>query len=712
MSGRVKTRKNPFRNEGKPDIQNDREKEQLQKILGKKVSVDFVEWYRQDTAGRGYVIPFMKYSGPGNPTNIGKPVNEADSFARTHDLEYAHTSYLFSKGKITQEQHVKNTYDADLKFMQANGYNITSSLDPREQLSSVLGSGGIGIKMAFERLFGQQYPNTDAANTFKPHPVGENKLAEHMMSLLKKNLPVQNNTPSSEDDDIDLGGLENIFKKVSHMGVGEEPDQKRQKIDEGTSGGTADAPNSVEVQDVDMAQLTGTGKEQASGGASSDGMSVYMIERPMSLFGKKVSIYKKSHKFMTFGFAQRAINLTATPLQKNVVLTSYLAEVPWHIPALYLNPSEFALIPNGSRIKRVKIDVVYRGSTIQFQTNASSTELATLNQINDIAVAHGLNRTGWGQNAKYTSFDTTQPMIPTGVAKPQYDAITSVYRGMVRDYYGSNNDAAGDLFGDDIPKHQVGRQTFLYNYWINSARYGNQAATNDTFRQFGGWPCLAEKIQQMDGKTVVNQVVASSTYEPKMGMIKPPLNMQAHGLPFPAAGAAITVPGLGDMVAPRQSNITIATGAPTLSGQIISTTNELNNNVTTVAPNFDIYTPIEKSQYTKSGFWGVNDGHIQPSLHIGVQPVPALSSGSLLSENAQFNTWTDTRAYWEVVATMEVEENNPTAWPYASQANVPAGEVVMFNTPAGSRPAALVDPREDGATFAGLYTMSGSVLPN
>jgi hypothetical protein len=103
--------------------------------------------------------------------------------------------------------------------------------------------------------------------------------------------------------------------------------------------------------------------------------------------------------------------------------------------------------------------------------------------------------------------------------------------------------------------------------------------------------------------------------------------------------------------------------------------------------------------------------HIQPSIHIGVQPVPALSTAATLAEDAQFNNWTDTRAYWEVTATMNVTSKAPTAFPYAVNANVPAGDVIYWN-PTASRPAAIVDPQEDGATYAGLYTNLPAPITN
>jgi hypothetical protein len=477
--------------------------------------------------------------------------------------------------------------------------------------------------------------------------------------------------------------------------------------------------SNIQADDLQEAMgLTGTGLEQAkggggSGGASSEGKPVYHIEKPLSIFDSRVSVYRKSHKFMTFGLAPAVIS---PPPVTNpyTVLTSYLAEVPWHIPAFYLNQSEFDLLDPGSHVVELSVHVYYRGSTIQFKTAETATTLATLNQINDIAVAHALNKTGQGSNVNFTGFATgltpPQPMIPTSLNKPIYGPINN-YRGMVRDYYGANqSDITNFNPGGDIPKHQIGRQTFLYNYWAQTL-IGNATPALPNNLQLGGWPCLADKIQQIDGKTVVNQCVAKSTYKPRQGQLKAPLRTLGHGLPNPALGTTISVPCAGHIS--NAHNAQVATPAiPDSGGQKLTVTN-LNtaySNDTATDPVFDIYMPIEKSQIARSGYWGQADAHVQPSLHIGVQPIPALSTDSMIPSTSQFNNWTDTRAYWEVVAEMKVKEWQPTAYPYASAPNVPYGENVVFSTPAQT-PAVYINPRNDGATFAGLYTTTDPGFP-
>lgn len=449
--------------------------------------------------------------------------------------------------------------------------------------------------------------------------------------------------------------------------------------------------------------LTGTGQEiGAGGGGSSECLMEYHIERPLSDFGVRINTYRKSHKFMTFGLASAVISGSGT-YATDSWLTTYLAEIPWHIPAFYLNESEFNLLPNGSQCIEMTVQVIYRGSTIQFETGSTSSGLATLNQINDIAVANALNKTGWGSNVSFSSFNDSKPMIPTGISKPKYKAVAQKYRGMTNDYYGTNNDKSD--FKSFIPHHQLGRQCFLYNYFAISTRTATKTGTvADPTSLYGGWPALAEKIQQIDGKTCVNQVINVSTYKPKMGQLKQPLLHYGIGLPYPKQGEAMTIDVGGNLVTPRVLNASYQKNNE--SGDLFSCSESVEN-VNNKNLSYDIYTPIEKSQISRSGFWSDNMPHIQPSLHIGVQPVPALTTTALLAEDGVFNQWTDTRAYWEVVATMKVKEYNPTHLPYATTANVPQGDVIMQHS---NIPPYYSNASDEGATFQGLHKNSASTL--
>lgn len=472
-----------------------------------------------------------------------------------------------------------------------------------------------------------------------------------------------------------------------------------------STGGEAALPSSSASGSTSNMGLPGTAKEQADiGGDGASGM-VYYIERPFSKFENRLNVYRKTHKFMTFGLAPNIITVesgTAPSVVQNAWLTSFLAEVPWHIPALYMNQSEFNILDPGARCVKVELEVYYRGTTIQFQTATTTTNLATLNQINDIAVAHGLNRSGQGQNVSFTSFNSTQSMIPTGVTRPKYAAVGSSYRGMIEDYYGTDNGATN--FVNYIPHHQLGRQTFLYNYWAQSSIY-NVGTTNLAQVQFGGWPELQDKIQQIDGKTCVNTCVAKSVYEPKQGALKAPLRMFAHGLPLKLIdGNAQAIPVGGSLPRNRVAgySATVAGASDGVRSAIDESETDMSNAATNDVP-YTLYTPIEKSQCLRSGVWGEQIPHIQPSVHIGVQPVPALTTSATLTSSIEDGSWTDVRGYWEVVATMYTKEHNPTEYPYAQGSNVPFGEVIHTGL---AKPQLLLDPRNECATLGGLHSTS------
>lgn len=502
------------------------------------------------------------------------------------------------------------------------------------------------------------------------------------------------------------------IKRTADVSSSDLASQSNQSAKAGRIVGTVASLNSVAdstslLADAEM-PLTGTGAEQASGGASSDGQElVHYTSVPRSHFGDNISIYKKVHKVMTFGLAPNIIastNETQPDRAARAYLTTHLAQVPWELPALYMTPSEFQLLHPGAHCESVHIKITYRGSTIQFQTNQTVTNLATLNQINDITIGKALNKTGWGSNGRYTSFADGNPMVPTGVINATSAAIPGVYRGLLPDLYGSNNDEG--TFMQYIPHHQVGTHTFLYNHFLLTTR--TAAGTPSSTDLWGGWPCIAEKLEQMDGKTCVNTVVCEMEYKPKIAPLKIPLQPYFFGLPKPTMDTnnTIQIATNGNLVAGRVANVSVDSTAPTAplsDATLINNVSETEANLNTYGPDLaqtlTQYTYIEKSQWMRSGFWGQADCHVQPSCHIGIQPVPSLTTSALLTDNTGANQWTDCRGYWEIEATMVVKQHEPTAFPYAQYANVPLGSHLM-------KTSAIPPGNGNGALFAGLFTQT------
>lgn len=424
-----------------------------------------------------------------------------------------------------------------------------------------------------------------------------------------------------------------------------------------------------EVADVDM-PLVGTAMGQGGQGDGNTNaeMPLYRADQPFSNFGKKISTYKKVHRFLTFAIAHNWITqVVGTENQR--ILSTALSEIPVNKPFLYLSPSEFNLLPAGSHVKEIRITVVWRGVRIAFETAAADTTLATLNQIQNIQIAEGLNKTGWGLNQFYNSFDAVQSMKPTSVLAPSY-----VQYGP--EMYGNANATIENV----IPNHQLGFKMALYNYFCLITKK----------EAFGGCPPLQEYIEFIDGKTAMNQVVKKYSWKPALGPITTPLKHYRWGLP-----STVIVPHNGILQNARYSKIDVL---PTATGSSISNTESAVSTIPPTSGDFSYYDDIDKSQLYRQGPWGqFQDPKIQPSLHVGVQAIPALTTSVFFSP---INKWTDAQGDWEVIAEMDIIEYTPTKLPHATAANVPAGDQLFRTIPSNN----TIDS-DNRATYAGLYPM-------
>lgn len=68
-------------------------------------------------------------------------------------------------------------------------------------------------------------------------------------------------------------------------------------------------------------------------------------------------------------------------------------------------------------------------------------------------------------------------------------------------------------------------------------------------------------------------------------------------------------------------------------------------------------TPIEKSQYIKRGPFDISPTSLQPSLHVGVFPVPRLTTSDLKKKPEKF---TDVEVQWDVECEMKLSYNYGT----------------------------------------------------
>lgn len=396
------------------------------------------------------------------------------------------------------------------------------------------------------------------------------------------------------------------------------------------------------------------GNEDANAGMQGGPRGGELVKPSTDIFSK-VRFYRKVHRFLTFGIGYN--NITDSTDSTIIYLTTPLAYVPWDFLFMYINPSEFSLLPVGSSVKKVRCKIRPRNVRVAFGTNASDNNLATLNQNKDLLIAHGLNKEVDARNVRYTAFQTTptdQPMNPTALR----DWQVADYQTLSDEMYGTSANV-----GTVVPRHQVGYPQVLQNYM--SLRNANADLNPQD-----GWDCLQCYTNNFDADSAAGNIIAEYEYYPKVGIctvpptmairkIKPAtrtINRGSHVLSAQTTSVTLTNPGAG--VGPV--NVTATSDTTSATDRVF----------TALTNTFQL---LEKSQNFAQGLFSRDIPQVQPSLNIGVAPVPALSTDALTGSltNGQFQ---DTQAYWEVICEAEINTSFPTFRPLTTSNNVKEGD--------------------------------------
>ena len=138
------------------------------------------------------------------------------------------------------------------------------------------------------------------------------------------------------------------------------------------------------------------------------------VERPLSnRTDTFVRHYRKVHRFFTYGLSYEALetaHIRGGTLTDSFITTPF-AEIPWNRLFMYMNPSEYSLLPAGTRVTKCHVKITQRNVRVAFQTNNSGTGLATLNQNKNAVYADSLIQYGAGQNVHPSSFGVAnEPM--------------------------------------------------------------------------------------------------------------------------------------------------------------------------------------------------------------------------------------------------------------------------------------------------------------
>lgn len=487
------------------------------------------------------------------------------------------------------------------------------------------------------------------------------------------------------DFDDDQAGFSGTKKqKTDHQESGkrkleevEEEEEETQAKRPPTEADMTKLPGTGRNTDDDAAMDTGTplGKGGSSGGFATATGPITTVARPLNYSNSGGLVFEKVHRLLSYGLASVSIdhelNTNAATTSPIVLVTTSLMEIPWDRPFFYLSPGELDSLPKGSFVKSVHIEVVQRNPRVAFETAASGSGLATLNQNKFGIKAIGLNSLNGMRvtSRRYTAFNASEPMIPTTTTVSKYDDIDTAM-------YGQKQSSAS--FDKAIPSTCFMVPIHIPNYltcWNN----GHDLEITDG--QDTGWYSLAEHVTQFDMQATAGTKIIDASYKPSYAPLKEQTQYAEY---LRGQLGPVSASGIGGI----NFNAFTYTDGDTTKQVTKITINDLNSaansnpiedytTADTVKSGFTAgsrYRILERGQLSKTIDRGDNAKCMQPSIHVGISPVPKLTSTTNVITPIN---WTDVQAYYEIKATMHVGYNFPHHNTYQSEFNIEANEVKM-----------------------------------
>lgn len=474
------------------------------------------------------------------------------------------------------------------------------------------------------------------------------------------------------DDDIDLDFWEddndNGANDFTEAVMGPPP-AKKGKTNDGAS--TSGADSSSDAAGSAAPENAVASRGGASAGLAGDTQDTMPVPRPRFFRNENSFFFEQVFRCLTFGFASVCIE------NSNVAnMTTWLARVPWDRPFWYLSRAQYLMLPPGCYVHRVHMYIIARNVRVAFDVNATTSGLATLNQNKFGSYAIGLNKKIIGVDRRYNVADTA-PMVPTGFLA----AETTRYAGLDNALYGvANTDAAFLTGSGSVPAAVFGTPVALPYYYTPQSQAGTAAnGVADV-----GWQNFQGTFQDYDAGSVVGQKILDLEYKPHIAPLTPPLSTiwtQANATAGATTRTAATTNKNCD-VGPSFSNFASmpadGVGGPTVTQTIGrnlvvpangSGVGDLLEGLygSTLSNDTNRLSLIEKSQ--EAMFYGQcnQEQHAQPSVHIGVRAVPALTT---ITAQIQPTAFTDVQAYYEIHTSMEVRVGYPQYYSRAANRNI------------------------------------------
>ncbi|KAF0706068.1 Uncharacterized protein FWK35_00034453, partial [Aphis craccivora] len=334
-----------------------------------------------------------------------------------------------------------------------------------------------------------------------------------------------------------------------------------------------------------------------------------LIPRPINNEGGCKLVFRKNHTFISYGLAWVPIKHSN---DNNCVFgTTSLMCLPVDKPYFYINHSEYKMLPRGTYIKQLNVRIVMRNPRTEFETNASTTTLATLNQNKFACIASSLNKYTRGVNKTLSFSSQKSGMIPIA-AKNVEEAF---HKDIAKHMYGSSNNEPNI---EIMPASYCNMPLFYNNYYCMIA---NKALNNKV-----GWPKINEFITKLDASSVIGKTIFNYEYTPKVSYLAAPWNNR--------------IGGIFNNGEPSSKSFGVATMQRSDVNRISIINSEKNTEKHTTAELIELNATTFAKMFKNSD-----------SIHVGIYPVHKMTTttNSIIPQD-----FTDVECTWDIFTEMEV----------------------------------------------------------
>lgn len=497
------------------------------------------------------------------------------------------------------------------------GINVTQRprVEGRGDSRSRPSSASISFREWKARRRGESGPLIDGFNRQREQQEARN---DHML----------NTVVASELDDSERMEVEDIIRQAEGGSIsiadfddtdGAGPSNMntrgQKRGNDAGQGGSGAPPNPAEA--VGAATASGTGHNSQSDGGfdSAQGPESFLPKGGYKANGGTM-MFKKVHRMKSWAIPYWNL-ADATAFSGANLVTTPLAKIPWEYAFFYLSPEEFNLLPAGSYIDSVSIDVMQTVASTGYPTGGTTSSTATTNHPKVLCIGKDLERKMRGGVDRAVALNDT--MIPTNLT-----SVTPVYDDFIAKQYGTDQSSADNAITVPGCAHKI--PYYNYNHFCIYQPNATQAAARGfTAANAPGFEYFQNTITEMNSNDTTWDHVDSMHYK----FTNAPIGEQYRQLEIQTDNFAQSVGNAQYYNAVR--NI----GAIDPNEEVTFTETIIPSGASSIPIVTYKSAPMEKgSHYVRGDSAGKPSR--QPSFHIGMRSIDKQTPSSTSSRSSDF----------------------------------------------------------------------------